>query len=60
VGKRSAYKVMEGKLEGKRPTGRHRHRQKDNTEMHLEEMGWVWTGLIWLRKGIRRRLVRTR
>jgi hypothetical protein len=46
VGKRSAYKVMEGKLEDKRPSGRHRHRRKDNIEMHLEEMGWE--GVDWI------------
>jgi len=46
VGKRSSCNVMEGKLEGKRPTGRHRHRRKDNTEMHLEEMGWE--GVDWI------------
>jgi len=40
VWKRSAYKVMEEKLEGKRSLGRHTHRWKYNVEMHLEEMGW--------------------
>jgi hypothetical protein len=46
VGKRSVYKVMERKFEGKRPLGRHRHRWKDNIEMHLEEMGWE--GVDWI------------
>ena len=32
---RSAYKVMEAKLEGERPSGRHRHRWKYNVEKHL-------------------------
>jgi hypothetical protein len=35
---RNAYKIFGGKLEGKRPLGRHRHRWEDNTEMYLEEI----------------------
>ena len=46
VGKWSAYKVMEGKHEGKRPLGRHTHRWKDNFEMHLDEIGWE--GVDWI------------
>jgi hypothetical protein len=39
---------MEGKFEGKRTLGRHKHRWKDSSEMDLEEMGWEgveWTDL---------------
>jgi hypothetical protein len=50
---RNAYKVLFGKPEGKRPLGRFRHRWEDNIRMHLREMGWVWTGCIWLRIGTR-------
>jgi len=32
VGKKSAYNVMQGKLEGKRPLGRQRHRWEDNSD----------------------------
>ena len=61
VGNRSAYKAMEGNLKARG---------------HWEDIGtdgritlkcilkkWdrrVWTGLIWLRMGTRRRLIRTR
>jgi hypothetical protein len=33
------YKVLDGKLYGKRPFGRHMHRQEDNIKMYLEEPG---------------------
>jgi hypothetical protein len=39
-----------GKLEGKGPFGKPRHRWENNIEMDLQEVGWgSWTGLIWLR-----------
>jgi hypothetical protein len=49
--KRNAYRILEGKPEGKRPLGRPRRRWVDNIKMNLRETGWdgvVWTGLIWL------------
>ena len=36
---RSAFKILTGKLTGKRPLGRPRHRWKDNIRMDLEEIG---------------------
>jgi hypothetical protein len=35
-----------GKLEGKKPLGRPRHRWVDNIKMHLREIGWG--GLDWI------------
>jgi hypothetical protein len=52
--KRNAYKLLVGKLEGKRPLGpgRPRCRLVDNIRIYLREMVWlVWTGLVWLRRG---------
>jgi hypothetical protein len=40
--KRNAYRMLVGKLEGKRPLGRPRRRWVDRVE---------WIGLIWLRIG---------
>jgi hypothetical protein len=37
--KRTAYGVLVGKPEGKKPLGRPRHRWKDNTETVLRETG---------------------
>ena len=43
-----------GKLEGKRPLGRHRRRW-DDVEKYHQEIGWgEWTELIWLKVGKRR------
>jgi hypothetical protein len=36
---RGVYRVLVGKLEGKRPLGRPRRRWKDNIETDLREMG---------------------
>jgi hypothetical protein len=49
----TAYRILVGKPEGKRPLGRPGHRWKDNIRMDLRERGdgVVWTGLIWLRIG---------
>jgi hypothetical protein len=48
--KRSAYRTLVGKPEGKRPLGRRRRRFEDNIKMDLREIRWVvWTGFIWLR-----------
>jgi hypothetical protein len=38
--KRNAYRLLVGKLEGKRPLGRPRHRWVDNIRMDLGEMKW--------------------
>ena len=37
--RRGVYRVLVGKLEGKRPLGRPRHRWEDNIKMDLQEMG---------------------
>ena len=45
---RGAYRVLVGKLDGKRPLGRPRHRSVDNIRMDLQEVGcgYVdWIGL---------------
>jgi hypothetical protein len=36
----SAYRILVGKPEGKRPLGRHRRRWEDNIRMDLREIGW--------------------
>jgi hypothetical protein len=38
--KRNAYRILVGKLEGKRPLGRSRRRCVDNVKMDLREIGW--------------------
>jgi hypothetical protein len=38
--KRNAYRILVGKPEGKRPTGRPRHRWVDSIKMDLRELGW--------------------
>jgi hypothetical protein len=46
--KRNAYKLLVGKLEGKRPLGRPRRRWVDGWWMDLGEVGWGgvdWIGL---------------
>ena len=43
----SAYRILVGKPEGKRPLVRPRLRWEDNTKMNLQEVGWgAWTVLI--------------
>jgi hypothetical protein len=50
--KRSAYRILVGRPEGRRPLGRPRRRWKDNIKMDLQKWnGWAWTGLSWLRIG---------
>jgi hypothetical protein len=44
--KRNAYMILEGKLEGKRPPGRPRHRKMVNIKMDLREIGW--DGIDWI------------
>jgi hypothetical protein len=43
---KSAYKILVGKAEGKRPLRRHRCRWDDNTKMDLGEIGWE--GVDWI------------
>jgi hypothetical protein len=51
--KRNAYRILVGKLEGKRPLGRSRRRWVNNIKTDVREIGWViWIRLIWLRIGI--------
>jgi hypothetical protein len=50
--RRGMYRVLVGKLEGKRSLGRPRHRWEDNSNVDLLEVGCgVLTGLSWLRIG---------
>jgi hypothetical protein len=45
---RTAYRLLMGKPEGKRPLGRPRRRWVDNSRMNLGEVGWGdvdWIGL---------------
>jgi hypothetical protein len=51
---RTAYILLVGKPEGKRPLGRPRRRWVDNIRMDLGEVGWGnvdWIGLVWLMIG---------
>jgi hypothetical protein len=50
--KRSAYRILFGKSEGKRPLGRVRRGWVDNIKMILERLdSAVWIRFIWLRLG---------
>jgi hypothetical protein len=54
--KGNAYRILVGKLEGKRPLGRTRRRWVDNIKIDFREIrrdGMVWTGSIWFRIGTR-------
>jgi hypothetical protein len=44
--KRNAYRILLGKLEGKRPLGRPRRRWVDNIKMALRKTGW--DGIDWI------------
>jgi len=44
--RRSVYRVLVGKHEGKRPLGRPRHRWEDNIKMDLQEVGCG--GMDWI------------
>ena len=46
--KRGVYRVLVGKLEGKRPLGRPRHRWVDNIRMDLQEVGCGYMDCIGL------------
>jgi hypothetical protein len=43
--KMNAYRVLVGKREGKRPLGRHRHRQENKIKVNFVELGWG--GMEW-------------
>jgi hypothetical protein len=43
---RNAYRILVGKLEGKRPLGRPRRRWVDNIKIDLREIGW--DGMDWI------------
>ena len=44
--RRGVYRVLVGKLEGKRPLGRPRRRWEDNIKMDLQEVGCG--GMDWI------------
>jgi hypothetical protein len=44
--KKNAYRILVGKIEGKRPPGRPRLRWVDNLKMDLREI--VWDGVDWM------------
>ena len=47
--KRGAYRVLVGRLEGKRPLGRPRRRLDDNIKIDMQVVGWGdmdWIGLV--------------
>jgi hypothetical protein len=44
--KRNACRILMGKLEGKKPLGRPRHRWVDNIKMYFREIGWG--GMDWI------------
>jgi len=43
--RRSVYRILVGKPEGKIPLGRYRRRWADNIKMDLQEEGWGGLGL---------------
>jgi hypothetical protein len=47
--KRTAYRILVGKPEGKSPLGRPRRRCVDNIKMDLREIGW--DGMDWSGSG---------
>jgi len=49
-GERGLYRLLVGKLDGRKPLGRPSHRMVDNIRMHLRrwDVG-IWTGLGWPR-----------
>jgi len=42
--RRGVYRVLDGKLDGRRPLGRPRHRWEDNIKIDLQGVGW---GMGW-------------
>jgi hypothetical protein len=50
--KSNVYVILEGKPEGKRLLGRHRHKSVIVIKWIIERQNWVlWYGLTWLRLG---------
>jgi hypothetical protein len=49
--KRNTYRLLVGKLEGKRPLRRPRHRWIILGRILERWDGVMWTGLVWLRIG---------
>ena len=45
--RKGAYRVLVGRLEGKRPLGRPRCRGEDNIKIYLQEVGWGG-GMDWI------------
>jgi hypothetical protein len=45
---RKVYRVLVGKLEGKRPLGRPRCKWYDAIRMDLREIGWEGGGVEWI------------
>jgi hypothetical protein len=43
---RNIYRILVGKLEGKKQLGRHRRRWEDNIKMDLRDIGWGGTDWI--------------
>jgi hypothetical protein len=48
---RDACRAVVGRPQGNIPLGRPRRRWEDNIRMDLQEIVWVWIGLIWLKIG---------
>ena len=44
--RRSVYRILVRKLEGKKPHGRPRRRWEDNIKMALQKVGWE--GMDWI------------
>jgi hypothetical protein len=44
--KRNAYRILVGKLEGKKPLGRRRRKREDKVKINLREIGWG--GVDWI------------
>jgi hypothetical protein len=51
MGKRTAYRILVGNPEVKRPLGRPRRKRVDNIKMDLREIGWGGIDRTWLRIG---------
>jgi hypothetical protein len=49
--KGNVYRLLAGKLKGKRQLERPRHRWMDNNRMDLGEVGCGWCGLDWSGSG---------
>jgi hypothetical protein len=53
--RRGAYRILVGRLEGRRPLGSPRRRWEDNIKMDLQAVGWGmdWIELVQDREGWR-------